>query len=79
MADCGCRIKNLPYTDADVAPASIVQCPLHANAGSLRDALVSIRDRSYAEEYHDGSSTGPAAIRELQEIARAVLADTKEK
>lgn len=49
--DCGCRIKNLPYTDADVAPASIVQCPLHASAEKLRDLLIEYA--TFVHEMHN--------------------------
>jgi hypothetical protein len=48
---------------------------LIARVTRLERALREIVRRSYTAEYHDGTSTGPDAIRELKAIARAALND----
>jgi hypothetical protein len=35
----------------------------------LRAALEKIANKHYAEEYHDGTPTGPDALREIRKIA----------
>jgi hypothetical protein len=79
MATCrDCGLMGTPKinhsgTRVEYENLFIELCDTHSRAAEYRKALEQIRDKRYAEEYHDGEPTGPDAVRGLQQIAIDVL------
>jgi len=67
----GGKLRHLGDSCVIISGALTEQAELIAE---LRNALTKIRDTRYAAEYHDGSPTGPDALRELHNIATVALA-----